>query len=134
MYVAVKGGERAIENAHRLLAHERRGDPDVPELSLSQIAEQLSLAVDRVMSEGSLYDRELASLAIKQARGDMIEAIFLVRAFRATLPRFGATEPVGTAAPASRRYQPVRSRQNAAAWRGRRAPERSPRSCRHAPA
>ena len=29
MYVAVKGGERAIENAHRLLAHERRGDRDV---------------------------------------------------------------------------------------------------------
>ncbi len=26
MYVAVKGGERAIANAHRLLEHERRGD------------------------------------------------------------------------------------------------------------
>src|SRR6201984_252195 len=96
MYVAVKGGERAIENAHRLLAHERRGDKDVQEITLPQISEQLALAVDRVMSEGSLYDRELASLAIKQARGDMIEAIFLVRAFRATLPRFGATEPVDT--------------------------------------
>ena len=96
MYVAVKGGERAIENAHRLLAHERRGDKDVPEVTLPQISEQLALAVDRVMSEGSLYDRELAALAIKQARGDMIEAIFLVRAFRATLPRFGASEPVET--------------------------------------
>jgi alpha-D-ribose 1-methylphosphonate 5-triphosphate synthase subunit PhnI len=96
MYVAVKGGERAIENAHRLLAHERRGDRDVAEVSLAQISEQLSLGVDRVMTEGSLYDRELASLAIKQARGDMIEAIFLVRAFRATLPRFGATDPVDT--------------------------------------
>src|ERR1700694_812184 len=96
MYVAVKGGERAIENAHRLLAHERRGDPGVAEVTLDQISGQLSLAVDRVMSEGSLYDRELAALAIKQARGDMIEAIFLVRAFRATLPRFGATEPVDT--------------------------------------
>jgi alpha-D-ribose 1-methylphosphonate 5-triphosphate synthase subunit PhnI len=96
MYVAVKGGERAIENAHRLLAHERRGDEHVPEVTLPQISEQLALAVDRVMSEGSLYDRELAALAIKQARGDMIEAIFLVRAFRATLPRFGATEPVDT--------------------------------------
>ena len=98
MYVAAKGGERAIENAHRLLAHERRGDPDVPEVTLAQISEQLALAVDRVMSEGSLYDRELASLAIKQARGDLIEAIFLARAFRATLPRFGATEPVDTGA------------------------------------
>ncbi|WP_424630010.1 carbon-phosphorus lyase complex subunit PhnI [Bradyrhizobium sp. SYSU BS000235] len=97
MYVAVKGGERAIENAHRLMAHERRGDPAVPDLSLSQISEQLTLAVDRVMTEGSLYDRELAALAIKQARGDMIEAIFLLRAFRATLPRFGVTEPLDTA-------------------------------------
>ena len=96
MYVAVKGGERAIENAHRLLAHERRGDRDIAEVSLEQISGQLGLAVDRVMSEGSLYDRELAALAIKQARGDLIEAIFLVRAFRATLPRLGATEPVET--------------------------------------
>ena len=63
MYVAVKGGERAIENAHRLLAHERRGDRDVPELSLAQISEQLSLGVDLVMTEGSLYDRELACAA-----------------------------------------------------------------------
>ena len=103
MYVAVKGGERAIENAHRLLAHERRGDPAVPELSLDQISEQLSLAVDRVMTEGSLYDRELASLAIKQARGDLIEAIFLARAFRATLPRFGMSEPIDTGAMQIRR-------------------------------
>src|SRR5688572_24752289 len=103
MYVAVKGGERAIENAHRLLAHERRGDPSVPEISLAQISEQMSLAVDRVMTEGSLYDRELAALAIKQARGDLIEAIFLARAFRATLPRFGTTEPIDTGAMQIRR-------------------------------
>src|SRR3984893_8685286 len=98
MYVAVKGGERAIENAHRLLAQERRGDPAVPELSLEQIEQQLTLSVDRVMNEGSLYDRELAALAIKQARGDLIEAIFLLRAFRATLPRFGSSEPIDTGA------------------------------------
>jgi alpha-D-ribose 1-methylphosphonate 5-triphosphate synthase subunit PhnI len=98
MYVAVKGGERAIDNAHKLLADRRRGDRTVPELSLSQISEQLALGVDRVMVEGSLYDRELAALAIKQARGDLIEAIFLLRAFRATLPRFGATEPLDTTA------------------------------------
>ncbi|WP_458757575.1 carbon-phosphorus lyase complex subunit PhnI [Afipia sp. TerB] len=103
MYVAVKGGEQAIENAHRLLAHERRGDRAVPELAPAQISGQLSLGVDRVMAEGSLYDRELAALAIKQARGDMIEAIFLVRAFRATFPRFGATEPVDTGAMRARR-------------------------------
>ena len=103
MYVAVKGGERAIANAHRLLAEERRGDPSVPELSLAQIDQQLALAVDRVMIEGSLYDRELAALAIKQARGDLIEAIFLARAYRTTLPRFGATRPIDTSAMTIRR-------------------------------
>lgn len=98
MYVAVKGGERAIANAHRLLADKRRGDRAVPEIGAAQIDEQLALAVDRVMSEGSLYDRQLAALAIKQAHGDLIEAIFLIRAFRTTLPRFGFAEPVDTAA------------------------------------
>jgi alpha-D-ribose 1-methylphosphonate 5-triphosphate synthase subunit PhnI len=96
MYVAVKGGERAIANAHRLLADKRRGDRDVPEISTAQISEQLSLSVDRAMTEGSLFDRELAALAIKQARGDLIEAIFLVRAYRTTLPRFGFAEPLAT--------------------------------------
>ncbi|HWV19597.1 MAG TPA: carbon-phosphorus lyase complex subunit PhnI [Devosia sp.] len=98
MYVAVKGGEAAIANAHRLLADRRRGDRAVPALRLDQIIEQLGLAVDRAMGEGSLYDRELAALAILQARGDLIEAIFLVRAYRTTLPRFGYSEPVDTGA------------------------------------
>jgi alpha-D-ribose 1-methylphosphonate 5-triphosphate synthase subunit PhnI len=55
------------------------------------------------MAEGSLYDRELAALAIKQARGDLVEAIFLVRAYRTTLPRFGASEPIDTGAMEIRR-------------------------------
>ena len=97
MYVAVKGGERAIDNAHAWLAEERRGDTSVAELSTAQIREQLALAVNRVMAEGSLYDPDLAALAIKQARGDLIEAIFLIRAYRTTLPRLGVSEPVKTA-------------------------------------
>lgn len=97
MYVAVKGGERAIDNAHAFLAEERRGDPALPELSVAQIGAQLKLAVNRVMAEGSLYDPELAALAIKQARGDMVEAVFLLRAYRTTLPRFGTAQPVKTA-------------------------------------
>lgn len=96
MYVAVKGGEAAIRNANKLLADRRRGDRSVPALRLNQIVEQLALGVDRVMSEGSLYDRELAALAIVQARGDLIEAIFLIRAYRTTLPRFGYTKAVDT--------------------------------------
>ncbi len=98
MYVAVKGGERAIANAHRLSADRRRGDRSVPALTLEQIAQQLAFAVDRVMSEGSLFDSELAALAVKQAAGDLIEAIFLIRAYRTTLPRFGATRPIDTGA------------------------------------
>ena len=97
MYVAVKGGERAIDAAHAWLAEERRGDPGVAELSVAQIREQLALAVNRVMAEGSLYDPDLAALAIKQARGDLIEAIFLIRAYRTTLPRLGTSRPVETA-------------------------------------
>ena len=98
MYVAVKGGERAIENAHAWLAEERRGDSNIAELSVAQIREQMKLAVDRVMAEGSLYDPDLAALAIKQSRGDLIEAIFLIRAYRTTLPRFGTSKPIDTGA------------------------------------
>ena len=96
MYVAVKGGETAIENAHRLLDQKRRGDTQVPALSLRQIAEQMPLAVARVMSEGSLYDRELAALAIKQSAGDLLEAIFLLRAYRTTLSRYCVSVPLQT--------------------------------------
>ena len=97
MYVAVKGGETAILNSYRLLADQRRGDITQPELGVAQIRDQLKLAVDRVMTEGSVYDPELAALAIKQAAGDLVEAIFLLRAYRATLPRLGTTCPLNTA-------------------------------------
>ena len=40
-YVAVKGGERAIDNAHGWLAEDRRGDPEVARLETEQIREQL---------------------------------------------------------------------------------------------
>ncbi|RKR38085.1 carbon-phosphorus lyase complex subunit PhnI [Paraburkholderia sp. BL17N1] len=98
MYVAVKGGERAIEASWRLLDKARRSDTRLAELSVAQIREQLRLAVARVMTEGSVYDEELAALAIKQAAGDLVEAIFLLRAYRTTLPRFGYTRPIDTEA------------------------------------
>ena len=96
MYVAVKGGDAAIKNSQTLLAEERRGDAKISEIDLEQIKNQLSLAVDRVMAEGSLYDPDLAALAIKQARGDLVEAIFLLRAYRTTLPRFAYSEELET--------------------------------------
>ncbi|MGK6314517.1 carbon-phosphorus lyase complex subunit PhnI [Neorhizobium sp. DT-125] len=98
MYVAVKGGEAAITNAHRLLADRRRGERSLPSVTIGQIVEQLGLAVDRVMAEASLYDRALAALSVRQARGDLIEAIFLLRAYRTTLPRFGTSVPLDTTA------------------------------------
>ena len=96
MYVAVKGGEAAILNSYRLLAEQRRGDVAIAELSVEQISQQLRLAVDRVMTEGSVYDPKLAALAIKQSAGDLVEAIFLLRAYRATLPRLAYTEAIDT--------------------------------------
>lgn len=98
MYVAVKGGERAINAAHDWLARAHRGPRDQPVLDTAQIRDQMGLAVARVMAEGSLYDPDLAALAIKQARGDLIEAIFLIRAYRTTLPRLGTSDPVDTGA------------------------------------
>ncbi|MGC1042335.1 carbon-phosphorus lyase complex subunit PhnI [Pantoea agglomerans] len=98
MYVAVKGGEKAIANAHQLQADLRRGDRAVAELGCDQVAQQLGLAVDRVMTEGGIYDPELAALAIKQASGDLVEAIFLLRAYRTTLPRLAESTPLATGA------------------------------------
>ncbi|HVT69259.1 MAG TPA: carbon-phosphorus lyase complex subunit PhnI, partial [Trebonia sp.] len=97
MYVAVKGGERAIANAHALLAKQGRGDPGLPGLDPAVVAGQLGHLVSRVMAEGSLYDPALAARAIVQAQGDVLEAVTLVRSYRTTLPRFGYTLPVDTA-------------------------------------
>ncbi|MCX7231572.1 MAG: carbon-phosphorus lyase complex subunit PhnI [Burkholderiales bacterium] len=103
MYVSVKGGETAIEHSWGLLAAARRGDPALAELEVAQIREQLRLGVHRVMTEGSLYDPDLAALAIKQASGDLYEAVFLLRAYRTTLPRLGASRPLDTGTMAIRR-------------------------------
>src|SRR5690606_27817077 len=97
MYVAVKGGERAILNSYRLVDMYRRRGTAVAELTRARIRELMPLAASRVMAEGALYDPELPALAIKQAAGDPIAAVFRLRAVRTTLPRFGATLPVDTA-------------------------------------
>ncbi|ALM51209.1 carbon-phosphorus lyase complex subunit PhnI [Halomonas huangheensis] len=98
MYVAVKGGEKAIANAHQWMADRRRGDREQAEIGVDQVQQQLGLAVDRVMAEASLHDPELAALALKQASGDMVEAVFLLRAYRTTLPRLAETCPLDTGA------------------------------------
>ncbi len=94
-YVAVRGGEQAIANAEALLRAARAGGASEL-ISPGQIREQLYLAVDRVMGEGSLYAPDLAALAFKQAAGDTFEAAFILRAYRTTLPRIGYAEPAET--------------------------------------
>jgi alpha-D-ribose 1-methylphosphonate 5-triphosphate synthase subunit PhnI len=94
-YVAVKGGKDAIENAERYLDFQRlKGDS--PDISTGQISDQLYLAVDRIMGEGSLYAPDLAALAFKQAAGDTFEASFILRAYRTTKPRMGYSMPCDT--------------------------------------
>lgn len=94
-YVAVKGGNEAIDKACRLFAWERsKGVSEA--LGVDQIRDQLYLAVDRVMGEGSLYAPDLAALSFKQAAGDTFEASFMLRAYRATQPRLGYSLPVNT--------------------------------------
>jgi alpha-D-ribose 1-methylphosphonate 5-triphosphate synthase subunit PhnI len=97
VYIAAKGGEAAIAASLRLLDAARRGDPAVPEVDVAQLRQQLRLLIDRVMAEASLYDPTLAALAVKQAQGDPVEAVFLLRAYRTTLPRWGFSQPVDTA-------------------------------------
>lgn len=94
-YVAVKGGTAAIENAERF-RELRRLAPGGPPPTAAQVRGALYLAVDRVMGEGSLYAPELAALALKQAAGDSLEAAFILRAYRTTLPRRGETLPIET--------------------------------------
>ena len=101
MYVAVKGGEKAIANAHALLAQRGAGETRIDH---AQVREQLGVLVSRVMAEGSLFDPDLAAKALLQAQGDVLEAVTLLRSYRTTLPRFGTTAPIDTAGlPAERR-------------------------------
>ncbi|PFG52373.1 alpha-D-ribose 1-methylphosphonate 5-triphosphate synthase subunit PhnI [Marinobacter sp. LV10R520-4] len=97
-YVAIKGGEKAIDGAADALEALRGGgqpsgsDP----LSLHAIEHQLRLLTSRIMSEGGLYHPQLAALAIKQMQGDTLEAGFALRAYRSTRPRLLETPPQDT--------------------------------------
>lgn len=94
MYVPVKGGTKAIAASRIAMDRSRIEDEAHPGIMLDQIIAQMGLALDRIMSEGGLYDRRLAALAFKQAQGDVAEAVFLLRAHRAQLSDFGAAMPV----------------------------------------
>ncbi len=87
-YVAVKGGQKAIQNSINFMEYNRKKG-NSPPLETEQVKEQLFLLIDRIMSEGSLYAPDLAAVAIKQTCGDVLEASFVLRAYRATKSRVG---------------------------------------------
>ncbi|MBU2755791.1 carbon-phosphorus lyase complex subunit PhnI [Acidithiobacillus sp. CV18-2] len=92
-YVASKGGEAAIDQAHRLVAQEIEGRID----DTARITETLRSqrkAIDRVMAEAALHAPKLAAQALLQGQGDVLEAVFLLRAYAATLPRLGEALPI----------------------------------------
>lgn len=84
-YVAVKGGTKAIEESIERLKYERLKGKEI--VDVNNILSGMRGMIDIVMSEASLYSRELAAIAIKQSEGNSEEAVFLLRAFRSTLPR-----------------------------------------------
>ncbi|MGL4788737.1 MAG: carbon-phosphorus lyase complex subunit PhnI [Cetobacterium sp.] len=84
-YVAVTGGKEAIEHSNNLIKYYRVKDGN--DLTVKMIKAQMRGLVDRVMSEGGVFSPELAALAIKQSEGNIEESVFLLRAFRSTLPR-----------------------------------------------
>src|SRR5262245_24317224 len=96
-YVAVKGGQDAIDNARELVQYYRWKDAAavIPE---NQVRAQFRFLIDKIMSEASLYAPEHAALAIQQAEGDVFEAAFLLRAYRATLERTYYSEILDTRA------------------------------------
>lgn len=92
-YAAARGGLSAIKSAEDLVRRLRDADPSQP-LGTDQLTGRLRLLVDRVMGEAGLWAPELAAMAIRQAEGDNIEAVHLLRAYKSTLPRIAVAKVI----------------------------------------
>lgn len=90
-YVATRGGEHAIEQAERLF---RADIAPFDNTRIAEIRRALPYLIDRVMGEASLYDIDLAALALAQTGGELYEATLLLRAWRTTQPRIAIARPV----------------------------------------
>jgi len=90
-YVATRGGERAIEQSERLFRAEMG---EITPDRVAELRDALPYLVDRVMGEASLYDEDIAALALAQTGGELYEAVLLLRAWRTTQPRLMVAEPV----------------------------------------
>ena len=94
-YVAVKGGGQALKGAEDAFDYLRTAQGDNA-IEIDSIEQQLRLLHSRVLSEGGVYHRRLASLAIKQFHGDTLEAAFSLRAYRSTMPRLLETAVINS--------------------------------------
>ncbi|TDN97570.1 carbon-phosphorus lyase complex subunit PhnI, partial [Halomonas ventosae] len=104
-YSVVRGGAEAMQAAEEMLDFVRlggldRGDaeaaPPTFEVIDMMLRSQRS-AVDRIMAEAGFYAPRLAATALVQAEGDAIEASFILRSLRASLPRIEPALPVEVA-------------------------------------
>jgi len=84
-YVAVKGGETAIENSIELLKLSR--SEGAASLETEVVTTRMKHLIDRVMCEAGLFAPDYAAIALKQCEGSLEEAVFLLRAYRSTLSR-----------------------------------------------
>jgi alpha-D-ribose 1-methylphosphonate 5-triphosphate synthase subunit PhnI len=92
-YVAIKGGEKAIKNS--LAFYEEQIEQD-QQIEAEDIQKSLRYAVDKVMSEGSLYSKKLAAISIKKSGGDLLNAAFYLRAHRSSCARVGIAQTIHT--------------------------------------
>jgi alpha-D-ribose 1-methylphosphonate 5-triphosphate synthase subunit PhnI len=92
-YAAARGGLNAILTAENLVRRLRDFDPS-SRIDLDQFNGRLRLLVDRVMGESGLWAPDLAAMSLRQAEGDIIEAVHLLRAYKSTLPRLDTAIPV----------------------------------------
>lgn len=90
-YVAIKGGEQAIENS---LSFYEETINKANEIDSQSITAGLCYAVDKVMSEGSLYSKKLAAICIQKSAGDLLNAAFFLRAHRSTCQRIGIAKTI----------------------------------------
>jgi len=90
-YYAIKGGETAIKNSldfYGKLTDKAKNIDD------NDLIDGLTFAIDKVISEGSLYSKKLASKAIKRSAGDLLNASFFLRAHRSSCQRIGIAKTI----------------------------------------
>ena len=99
---AVAAAQSARADAERLANFERLRQVSTP-ITLAQLRAQFRLLVDKVMGEAGLHAPEHTALALKQAEGDVHEAVVILRAFRQAVTRRYTSAIIDTRAMAVQR-------------------------------